>query len=304
MSIIIPPLKSQGIKTKLVPLINDIIMRSGVDLSGRWIEPFFGTGVVGFNSPMSGEHIVGDTNPHIIRFYEAIRDGEITAFSIRQYLEEQNTLLLRAEDGGSAHYLFVRNRFNESHSPMDFLFLSRAGFNGMMRFNRNGEWNIPFCKKNERFAPAYITKICNQVEKVRRIMKAHDWMFFNAPFYETIEYAGEDDFIYCDPPYYGRHADYYNGWSESDEKKLFLVLSRTKARFILSTWHHNEFRKNEMIDRLWDGFHVETATHFYHNGANLENRHEMTEALIFNFDLQEAAFQIEQCTQRQLALQF
>lgn len=39
---IVPPIKSQGIKTKLVPWINDIIRRSGLDLGKtNWIEPFF-----------------------------------------------------------------------------------------------------------------------------------------------------------------------------------------------------------------------------------------------------------------------
>lgn len=61
--VIVPPIKSQGIKTKLVPWINDLTLSSGTDLNARWIEPFFGTGVVGFNSPMRGKHIVGDTNP-------------------------------------------------------------------------------------------------------------------------------------------------------------------------------------------------------------------------------------------------
>lgn len=38
---IVPPIKSQGIKTKLVPWINDIIRRSGLDLSKtNWVEPF------------------------------------------------------------------------------------------------------------------------------------------------------------------------------------------------------------------------------------------------------------------------
>lgn len=38
---IVPPIKSQGIKTKLVPWINDIIRRSGLDLGKtNWIEPF------------------------------------------------------------------------------------------------------------------------------------------------------------------------------------------------------------------------------------------------------------------------
>lgn len=38
---IVPPIKSQGIKTKLVPWINNIIRRSGLDLGKtNWIEPF------------------------------------------------------------------------------------------------------------------------------------------------------------------------------------------------------------------------------------------------------------------------
>ena len=165
-NVIVPPIKSQGIKTKLVPWINDLILTSGASLNGRWIEPFFGTGVVGFNSPMRGTHIVGDTNPHIINFYRAMQSGEITQYTMRAYLERESHLLAHADDNGYAHFRLVRDRFNCEHSPYDFIFLSRAGFNGMMRFNRHGDWNIPFCKKPDRFAPAYITKICNQIEHV------------------------------------------------------------------------------------------------------------------------------------------
>lgn len=33
MAVIVPPIKSQGIKTKLVPWINDLIAQSGLDLA-------------------------------------------------------------------------------------------------------------------------------------------------------------------------------------------------------------------------------------------------------------------------------
>lgn len=289
MSIIIPPIKSQGIKTKLVPWINTIIRQSGLDLPHtNWIEPFFGTGVVGFNSPVGGDRIVGDSNPHIIRFYNAVLNGEVTPENMRGYLMHEGELLANADEDGYAHYRLVRDRFNEEHSPFDFIFLSRAGFNGMMRFNKKGDWNIPFCKKPNRFSPAYITKICNQLAAVRRVIRRYHWEFTNQNFIDTIRRAQEGDLIYCDPPYFGRYVDYYNGWTEEDEQALFQALLHTPAHFILSTWHHNQFRGNEMIERYWNHFHVITQEHFYYSGGHIENRHAMIEALVFNFELHEA----------------
>ena len=287
MMTIVPPIKSQGIKTKLVPRINDIVYRSGLDLAHtNWIEPFFGTGVVGLNAPIGGSRYVADSNPHIINFYNGVLNGEITPQNMRTYLEYEGKILSEAGEEGYEHYRKIRNRFNSGHSPFDFIFLSRAGFNGMMRFNRRGEWNIPFCKKPNRFAPAYVTKICNQIEAAQRVIHQGHWEFHNQGFIETIAHAQAGDLIYCDPPYYGRYVDYYNGWTEEDEEALFYALQNTPAHFILSTWHHNEFRANDMMDRFWNNFNVETQEHFYQAGGHLENRHAMVEALVFNFDLQ------------------
>jgi DNA adenine methylase len=287
MAIIVPPIKSQGIKTKLVPWINNLVLRAGVNSHSRWIEPFFGTGVVGLNAPIVGEHIVGDINPYIINFYKAVYEGQITPYTMRAYLENANRLLSSADEDGYAYYREVKNRFNKNHELHDFIFLSRAGFNGMMRFNKKGEWNVPFCKKPERFAPAYITKICNQIANVQNVFKKSTWQFLNTSFLETIEQATENDLIYCDPPYFGRYTDYFTGWTEQDEENLFIALKNTRAKFILSTWHHNEFRMNEMMEKYWNVFNVETTEHFYHGGAHVENRHPMVEALFFNFEPQE-----------------
>ncbi|GAB6010658.1 DNA adenine methylase [Viscerimonas tarda] len=281
MKVIIPPIKSQGIKTKLVPWIMDVAPK----MSGRWIEPFLGTGVVAFNAGYK-KAILNDTNPHIIKFYTAVQDKIITAPLMKQYLEHEGNLLSEADNKGYEHYLKVRSRFNSGEfSSFDFIFLSRAGFNGMMRFGSKGNWNIPFCKKPERFAQAYITKITNQLSAVSQIMQPEpDWIFHNKSFAEIIPLATENDIIYCDPPYYGRHVDYYNGWTEQDEELLFHLLSETKAKFILSTWHHNDWRENEMIGKYWNRFNIVTKDHFYHNGGNIENRRTVVEALVCNFD--------------------
>lgn len=280
MRVIVPPIKSQGIKTKLVPWIMELAPKVG----GRWIEPFLGTGVVAFNSGYK-KAILNDTNPHIINFYKGVQQNIITAPLMKNYLEHEGKILSRADNDGYEHYLKVRARFNNGeHSPYDFIFLSRAGFNGMMRFGGKGNWNIPFCKKPDRFTQAYITKITNQVSTVSQMIQPEpDWVFHNKSFAEIIPLATANDLIYCDPPYFGRHVDYYNGWTEKDEELLFNLLNETKAKFILSTWHHNDWRENEMITKFWNRFNIVTKDHFYHNGGNIENRRTVVEALVCNF---------------------
>ena len=281
MKVIVPPIKSQGIKTKLVPWIKEIIPVS----SGIWIEPFLGTGVVAFNSGFK-RAILNDTNPHLIKFYRGVQNKTITPSIVRQYLEHEGKILREADENGYSHFRLVRDRFNKNFASLDFLFLSRAGFNGMMRFGGKGNWNIPFCKKPNRFSQSYITKIVNQVELVSKIIQPEpSWLFVNKSFTEVIPLANADDIIYCDPPYFGRYVDYYNGWSEKDEERLFELLNETKAKFILSTWHHNDFRENEMVKKYWDKFYIVTQDHFYHSGGKIENRRTVVEALVCNFEM-------------------
>lgn len=277
MRIIVPPIKSQGIKTRLVSWIQALVPAA----QGRWIEPFLGAGVVAFNSGFR-EALLSDSNPHVIRFYQAVKDREITPRRVREYLEKEGEELQKAAENGYAHFRAIKDRFNTSHDPLDFLFLSRAGFNGMMRFNRKGEWNIPFCQKPERFSRSYVTKIANQVHDVACLIQP-EWKFMVESFDKVIPQATKDDIIYCDPPYFGRYVDYYSGWTEEDEQRLFDLLSATPARFILSTWHHNDFRANKMIEKFWSRFNVVTRDHFYHSGGKLENRRAVVEALVFNF---------------------
>ena len=274
----VPPIKSQGIKTKLVPWIKSIVPN---EFEGRWIEPFMGTGVVAFN--IAPKHaLLCDTNPHLINFYQSIKVGEITGAIVRNYLEKEGKSLL---EKGEEHYYLLRERFNNDHNPLDFLFLNRAGFNGMIRFNRKGFFNVPFCRKPNRFAKAYITKIVNQVEAIEKIIKHKDIVFKCQPFEKTISEASNDCFIYCDPPYINRHVDYFNGWDEAQEEQLFEDLDNTEAKFILSTWHHNDFRKNEFIDKLWDKYNILTREHFYHVGAKETNRNPMIEAIVTNYNV-------------------
>ncbi len=272
----VPPIKSQGIKTKLVPWIKNIIPR---DFDGTWIEPFMGTGAVAFNvAPRRA--ILCDTNPHVIKFYAGVAAGEITPEVVRKYLVREGEILAHK---GQEHYYFIRDRFNSEHSPLDFLFVNRAGFNGMIRFNRRGGFNIPFCRKPHRFSRAYVTKIANQIAWVRKIINEKDITFRCQDFTRTIEEASPKDIIYCDPPYINRHVDYYNGWNGARERELFDRLSSFRGKFILSTWHHNDYRENEYVKALWSEHDILTREHFYHVGGREVNRNPVTEALVTNF---------------------
>lgn len=285
MKVKAPPIKSQGIKTKLVPLIKKCLP----EFEGKYIEPFMGTGVVAFNL-LPERAILADSNPHIINFYQSLNNGEFNSGTVRRFLEDEGGKLLSK---GEDHYYFIRDRFNESGNPLDFLFLSRSCFNGMMRFNKSGGYNVPFCRKPDRFRQAYVTKIVNQVKYVEKVLSVRDWMFIKASYEETITKADPEDFIYCDPPYVGRHVDYFDSWDKENEQKLHDVLVSSGAKFLLSTWHSNKYRENECLEEIWGEFDYITKEHFYHVGAKESNRNSMLEALVMNYRIEEIEEEIK-----------
>lgn len=272
----VPPLKIQGIKTKIVPLIREHIQLGNDSI---WFEPFMGSGIVGFNIEPH-RAVFADTNPHIINFYNGIKSGVITSRLVRAFLESEGEKLAQGDD---AYYYEVRERFNKKHDSLDFLFLNRSCFNGMMRFNKEYQFNVPYGHKPQRFSKAYVTKIVNQIARVEELLTQHAWDFTCQSFEDTIRAAGSRDFIYCDPPYIGRHVDYYDSWDEESETALHCALTRSGARFMLSTWHHNAYRMNEYIERVWGDCRIVTREHFYHVGAKEKNRNAVTEALLMNY---------------------
>ncbi len=274
---LVPPIKQQGIKTKLVDWIRGVCVDQP---RRRWVEPFMGTGVVAFNlRPRAA--LLCDGNPHVIRFYEGIQSGGITAEGGRSFLVREGEELSRTD---GRHYYFIRDRFNEAGDPLDFLFLNRACFNGLMRFNRDGGFNVPFCRKPNRFAPALVTKICNQISAVAHVIGSGDYEFKHQEFRQTLGEVRKTDLIYCDPPYIGRHVDYFNSWSESDEFDLHALLGRNGARYIVSTWLRNRYRVNGYVHSLWSDCSILTRRHFYHVGARESNRNAVHEALLMNFE--------------------
>jgi len=277
---LVPPLKCQGIKTKLVGEIRKLVQEQAFE---RWIEPFCGSCVVPFNVQPK-KALLCDSNVHIIRFYQDIQAGRLTPAIAKSFLTQEGEKLRTT---GEDYFYMVRERFNNQPNSLDFLFLNRSCFNGVMRFNRHGRFNVPYCHKPDRFAQSYVTKIVNQIGRISEVISTHDWTFAIADFRTTLANATPNDFVYADPPYAGRHVDYFNSWSESDETELASFLKRLPCEFVLSTWHSNEFRKNVLIERNWTvpGIHLLTREHFYHVGATESLRHPMIEALVMNFPI-------------------
>jgi len=270
-----PPIKCQGIKTKLVPFIFGQIEWTPTN-EARWIEPFLGSGVVALNlAPQYA--LLSDTNQHIIAFYKAIQSGELTGRSVREFLVSEGKKLARY---GASYYYEVRERFNTHGSSYDFLFLNRSCFNGVMRFNNQGKFNVPFGHKPQRFTQRYITKIVSQIDWTAKQMRNKQWQFRVAKWDETLPKVRPDDFVYLDPPYIGRHTDYYNSWSETEAAKLAAEARRLPCGFALSMWLENRYRRNTHIEQCWSGLELRICSHFYHVGSSETLRNEMDEALI------------------------
>ena len=244
--------------------------------------------------------ILCDTNLHILRFYEDLKTGKVSSSTVRLHLESEDKHL---REGGQTYYNEVRARFNETPNSLDFLFLNRSCFNGVMRFNRRGKFNVPFCHKTERFAQAYVTKITNQVRSVERILLIKNWQFVARDFRETLATATEDDFLYLDPPYFGRHVDYFNSWSMEDEDDLIEWLKSAPCRWMLSTWHSNQYRTNPTAE-FWEklGYYVYKTEHFYHVGSSESLRHPMTESIVTNYKAPAIGFPKLSAKEQQLAL--
>ena len=277
MTELITPIKTQGKKTKLLQEIKKII-----EINDKvYIEPFLGSGVVLFNLNPEKAY-VSDNNIHIINFYKNIQNGSITPENARQFLEFHGNKL---REIGKEYYYVMRDEFNKNHNSLYFLFLNRSCFNGVMRFNKKGEFNVPFCNKKERFSKALITKICNQIDSVKKIIDSHgdNWHFECSDWEETInKFSNTEAVYYFDPPYIARNATYFDEWTDEKNDMFFKKIKKLNGTFVLSNWYENYYRKNlSLIDNFpVDEYIFNFIEHFYYVGGEEKNRNSISECLV------------------------
>ena len=86
---LVPPLKCQGIKTKLAGEINRIAQTQDFE---RWMEPFCGSCGVALNVQPK-RALLSDSNVHIIRLYQEIQNGSLTSGKAKAFLTEEGEKL-------------------------------------------------------------------------------------------------------------------------------------------------------------------------------------------------------------------
>ena len=273
------PIKQQGKKTKLLQQIMEVadeILLNHPEID-TWVEPFMGSGVVAFNCPYKIKKvIVNDINPHNINFFKSIYDGTITEELIIEKFTEYSKNL---SESGVEYYNKIKDEFNQDHDTMKYLFLTRTGFNGVVRFNSSGHWNVPFCKLNNRLSKNVIDELSNSVEEISELFKRKEFEFHCTSFENVLKDIPANSLIYCDPPYWGLNTQYYKGWKEEQELLLNELLS--DKIFIYSTWVNDGHKDNPMIQKCWGQYEIREEKHKYLLAQNAEDRKDIVEGLIY-----------------------
>lgn len=208
-----PPLKWAGGKRWQLPHLRPLW---APHRHRRLVEPFCG-GLAVTLGLQPERALLNDANPHLIAFYRWLKRGlrvELPmTHSEREYYRHRlrfNTLL---KAGKSA-----------SHEAASlFYYLNRTGYNGLCRFNRSGEFNVPF----GRYA---------------RIRYVRDFTPYAAVFagweLTSRDFAAvpldPDDFVYADPPYDVEFRAYARGgFSWADQERVAERFARHPGPVVL-----------------------------------------------------------------------
>jgi DNA (cytosine-5)-methyltransferase 1 len=180
-----PFLKWAGGKYSLLPELVRLIPEGK-----RLVEPFVGGGSVFLNSDKHESFLLADVNADLINLYQMLEVDHIRVCSLAKILFER----ANSEEG----YKELRDEFNNQRMGAPeraaaFLFLNRHCFNGLIRYNRDGFFNVGWGKYGAPYFP--------EIEIKAFKLKSHKCVFLNAGYRRTLALAGDGDVVYCDPPY-------------------------------------------------------------------------------------------------------
>lgn len=209
-----PPLKWAGGKRWLVPHLRPIWEPHR---QRRLVEPMCGGLAVALGLQPE-RATLNDINPHAINFYRCLRDG----LQITSPMENNEAFYYARRERFNT---LIRNgQFEGTEGASLFYYLNRTGFNGLCRFNRSGQYNVPF--------GSYKTINYERDFLLYRSAFRH-WEFTQGDF-QNLTLHG-DDFVYADPPYDVEFTSYAKeGFTWDDQVRLATWLARHAGPVALS----------------------------------------------------------------------
>lgn len=260
------PLNYTGGKYKLLPQILPLFPKE-INL---FVDLFCGGCNVGLNVSCA-KVIYNDLNENLLYLYGTMKNlGKKTFLGLVYGIIEKYGLSLVSKNGYDYYgcesskglgkynkdkFIRLRNDFNLAHRQgrydyyyyvMMYVIIVYA-FNNQIRFNANGEYNLPvgkrdFNKKMEQKVSAFIDKIAEQ----DCVFTCKDFRKFD------ISELTARDFIYADPPYLIACATYneQGGWNEKHEQDLLYFLEQLqerKVRFALSNILRGKGKENKIL---------------------------------------------------------
>jgi DNA adenine methylase len=162
----------------------------------NYIEPFVGTGAV-LATVAPERAVAGDALGVLVELHRTVQSDPDRL--IAHYADARADLLKRGREA----YEEIKARYNVAATPDDLLVLSRTCYGGVMRFTREGSISTPMGPHK----PMPAAKLARYMVEWRDRLRGTT--FVHCDFRETMAEAGEDDAVYCDPPYLHGQAILY-----------------------------------------------------------------------------------------------
>lgn len=174
-------------------------------------------------------------------------------------------------------YLKLRADFNQKHANENFDYYYYVmlyviivyAFNNQIRFNSNGEFNLPVGKRDfNRNMQEKLSAFIDRIQSQNCKFTCEDFRNFD------VSKLGNSDFVYVDPPYLITCATYneQGGWSEQDEIDLLAFLDRLterNLRFALSNVLRSKGKENkiliEWLQKNTERYNIHSLNYGYSN---------------------------------------
>ena len=184
-----------------------------------YIEPFIGGGSVYFYlNPFKA--VINDIHKELIDLYQTIGEGKsdkIYEFMATNPNDEPTYYKIRDE-------MIINDKLDNAKR---FYYQRKTCFRGMLRYNKNGKFNIPFGR--------YKTINYNDLKNKDYELLLHRTEILNKDFEYIFEtYNDENNFMFLDPPYDSEFTDYgYCQFGKTEQEKLAYLFKNTKIKCLM-----------------------------------------------------------------------